>query len=315
MDDLLHLLWEQQGRYNQHVRAKENPDNYEYWMKQYLLGAVAEVDEVLQEINWKIHRRGHPMNQNNLAHELADLTKFVWCLWEWSGFTHHDMLQFVKEKSDELEAQMVQDFDTVIPDGSPVILTDLDGTLGDWRRAFMDWGIEHDKFPATPDPSKSLAMETDIGIPYLLYAKLKEEFEATGGYKQIQVYPDVLDTLGTVQSRGIPIIAYTARPAEKHTRIWADTWHWINENALPIQELRIGSEARIVRACELIEQGHPVVLLDDDPSLALRAAQAGINVFMRAHPYNEGVSHNRIVRVHRFSASALLLFLNQEPTR
>jgi hypothetical protein len=74
----------------------------------------------------------------------------------------------------------------------------------------------------------------------------------------------------------------------------------------PIRELRIGHEDRLSRACALQAAGHPVLLWEDDPSLALRAAHTGISVLMRAQPYNFGVKHPNITRVNLFSSVSVM---------
>lgn len=314
MNNLLRTLWEQQVDYNRRVRAKEDNHSFEHWMKQYLLGAVSEVNEILQEINWKIHRRGKPLNRYNLGRELADLTKYTFSMWEWAGFSADDMLVFVQEKSNELDSQWDQDWTFQIPEGVPVVLTDLDGTIGDWRRAFLLWVMDNhpDKLANTlPDKGDTLAIDVDLNLSYPVYKELKDEFEASGGYKSLPFYADALETLYELSKHPIAIIAYTARPAKVHGRIWADTWEWLSMAGLStvIKELRIGSEDRISRACSLQEAGHRVLMLEDDPGLALRAANADVDVFMRAQPYNQGISHDYINRVKEFSVMEIIRHL------
>lgn len=297
----LKTVWAMQKNYNDRIR-KQEPGSYEHWMKNYLLGAISEVDEILNEMSWKAHRRGKPMNPHNLARELADLTKYVFSMWEWSGFDAATMLQFVEDKSHEMELQRIQDFDLEIPAGAPVLITDIDGTLGDWRRAFVVWLKDAHAEVYTDDIADNMAIEVNLGIPYPKYARLKEQFEAEGGYTQLPLYPEVADVLYHLWQTGTFIIAYTARPARKHSRIWADTWSWLAKQRLDgsIRELNIGAEERISRACELQDLGHPVLLWEDDPSLALRAAHTGLSVMLRAQPYNSGVKHPNIVRVASF---------------
>jgi hypothetical protein len=313
MSQSLRALWDQQVAYNHKVRAKE-PESQLFWAKQYLLGLVAEVDEVLQELNWKSHRYGKPFNSYNFARELADIVKFSWCLWELYGYTSDDMLNFVKEKSDELDAQWQQDWKFSIPEEMPVLITDLDGTIGDWRKAFLLWLFNiHPEVlgKEVQDRGSTLAIEVDLNLSYPVYAALKEEFEANGGYKSLPFYADAIDVLQVLSQHPVCVIAYTARPAKKHGRIWSDTWEWIKSAGFDnlIKELRIGSEDRISRACVLQETGHKVLMLEDDPGLALRAANAGICVMLRSQPYNRGVRHELIESVDVFSATDILVYL------
>lgn len=307
----LNSVWVEQILYNEHIRAKDQPLAYEHWMKNYILGATGEVSEILDEINWKAHRKGHPMNKQNLGRELADLTKYVLSMWEWSGFTAEQMLDMVHEKSVELGLQYTMDFEFEIEPTAAVVITDIDGTIGDWRTAFRNWLLATNKFSMPYDPSSSLAFEIDAKLPYPEYSRLKEEFEASGGYLSLPFYTDALATLLDLQKSECVILAYTARPARHHTRIWSDTCNWLRKVGLEtvIQELRIGAEDRISRACQLMEEGHKVVLLEDDPGLAIRAASAGVIVFLRAQPYNAGVSHPNIERVDKFEFSQIIRYL------
>lgn len=297
MRNQLEELWQQQKRYNLKIRQRDNPDNLEYWTKQYLLGVVSEIDEVLQEINWKIHRKGHSTDRVNLARELADVTKYVWCLWELHGFSSEEMLTYVKNKSDELEHMYQQDFVPSIPPGSDVIISDIDGTIGDWRAAFIAWYCDLKKIPLIEDRSTSLAIEVDLGIDYLEYRDLKEKFESEGGYSYLVPYMDTVEYLNKCAAAGSKIVYFTSRPAKRYGRIWMDTKEWLNKYNFPEGQLYIGSEERVGFARNLQTQGCSVLMLEDDPTLALRAAASNIMVFLRDQPYNQGISHQFINRV------------------
>lgn len=306
-------IWQDQKNYNNKIRQGALT-GYEHWMKQYLLGAISEVDEILNEINWKAHRKGKKVHPHNLARELADLTKYVFSMWEWSGFSELDMLQFVHDKSVELDLQYIQDFEMEIPEGCPVIITDIDGTIGDWRRAFAAWLVREHLQELEADAATSMSLEVNLGIPYPQYVALKEQFEAEGGYTELPAYTDAVYTLNTQAFyQGVHCIAYTARPAREHTRIWKDTWDWLHEHDLgsAIKELRAGSSDRVARACQLA-LSHPVQLWEDDPTTALRAATAGIPVLLRDHPYNQGVVHPLVYRVKEFTPLKVAGAFNKE---
>lgn len=309
----LRQVWEQQRKYNTKVRASR-PLSYEEWMEKYLLGAISEINEILNEMNWKAHRRGKPLDRVNLSRELADLTKYVLSMWEWSGYEPMDMLFRIAEKSHEMELQWQQDFEVAIPVGAPVVITDIDGTLADYRSGFVEWLRKYHHGELPEDKATTLAMEVDLGLSYPKYVKYKDEFESSGGYANIPIYPEVKDVLSSLHLAGFHILAYTARPAQTFSRIWNDTWQWLTYNQIGvyIRELRIGKETRIARACELRDLGHPVVLLEDEPDTALRAANAGIRVLLRQQPYNFGVLHDNIGRVNQFTARRIEVNLMEE---
>jgi phosphoglycolate phosphatase-like HAD superfamily hydrolase len=295
-------IWDGQREYNNIIR-NSRPLSYEEWMEKYLLGTVSEMNEVLDEMSWKVHRRGKKINRTNLARELADLTKYVFSLWEWSGFSHEDLLHFVHQKNTEMMLQWSQDFAADLPEYSKIVITDIDGTLADYRKGFVDWLQNTHGEDLPEDSASSLAMEIDLGLSYPKYVTYKEEFEAGGGYATLPSYPEVKQVFSDLHASGIKLLAYTARPAQSHSRIWSDTWQWMKDVEIAgyFRELRIGREQRIARACELQAQGHQVVMLEDEPDTALRAAHAGIIVFLREQPYNQGIQHDNIIAVHRLS--------------
>lgn len=299
-------LWVSQRSYNSIIRSKDHEQDFEYWMQKYILGAVAEVDEILQEINWKAHRRGKPTNFNNLGRELADLTKYVISMWDLAGFDAQDLLKFSQDKSDELEAQYEQDWLSGPEPDQPVIIFDIDGTLGDWRKAFISWCREkHQLIPQTEDGATTLALEVDLSIPYQKYVELKASFESEGGYRFLNPYPDTWDAIRKLEWSDAFCIAYTARPHARYSRIWSDTWGWLKSNRMapPIRQLFIGQEERIGLACQYQSAGHKVVLVDDDPGTGSRALNANIPVVMRKHAYNKTLqgSSSRLTMFEDFS--------------
>lgn len=293
-------IFQQQKLYNSLIRSDEQ--NRDQWTETYLIGLISEVDDVLDSIRWKRHRKidtAEP-DKTNLAYDFADLTKYVLSLWELWGYESAEILEFVKSKSDVLYELYQQEFQP-IPSDRLIVITDLDGTLGDWRKTFIDWAwvCYSIKMDTVEDPVTSLQLDSDLAMRYPDYFKLKEQFESGGSYRQIFVYPEVVEFLNWLKSEfDAYIIAHTARPWQKYYRIWGDTWEWIKERELQIDQLRIGSDSRILLANKL--GGDNVLMLEDDPGLMLRAAYSGINVVARSHPYNNGVEHAKINFVENF---------------
>ena len=133
MTDLLKEVWEAQVRYNSAIRAEKPDETYEDWMEKYILGVQSELSEVLDELNWKIHRQGKPIHKINLGRELADVTKYVLSLWEVSGFDESDMLTLVDAKTEEMFTIWRQETATLVQ-GKKIIIADIDVTIADFRK-------------------------------------------------------------------------------------------------------------------------------------------------------------------------------------
>ena len=294
-------IFQQQKRYNAKIRLADSRSPEE-WTETYLLGMVSEIDDILDSISWKRHRKIYDVSPDpvNLGYDLADLTKYILSLWELWGFTPSDALSFVKQKSNILDELHRQEFEP-IPTDRLIVITDLDGTLGDWRRTFMEWAFHTHSLKPIEDGMKLLQIDSDLAMRYDEYYKLKELFESSGQYKNIFIYPEVREFLYWLRENfNAYFIAHTARPWQQYYRIWGDTWEWISKNNLPIDQLRVGSESRILLASKL--GGDNVLMLEDDPGLMLRAAHSKICVIARKHPYNSGVAHEYITKVSDFSA-------------
>lgn len=282
---LLQQIWKQQQSYNAAVRLLQ-PD-VKVWNEMFVLGMVNELSEVLQELNFKRHRRyTEKVRRENVARELADLTKYVICLWQESGFSEEEMLQAVWDKGEELDVKLRTEFN--IPKGCNVIVSDLDGTVADFRGGLRKF------LGASDDQAHTLSYDLDNNIPFPDYDRLKTEFEASGGYGRLPAYPDAVELLRGEQQRGTKLFFTTARPVDRFQRIWNDTRQWLSDQGIEPEHLLFVSEERIFEMLRLEENGNKVLLLEDNATIALRAASSGKRVWLRKQPYNEKLSHPNI---------------------
>lgn len=293
-------IFHQQKQYNRRLRLADSQSN-DRWTETYLLGLIGEVNEILDEIRWKRHRKQPERKPDmfNLGYELADITKYILSMWELWGFSADEVLYFIKAKSDILDELYTQEF-AVIPHDRLIVITDIDGTLGDWRKTFINWAHSAHNIRPENDGATSLRLDYDLSMAYSDYYDLKEEFERSGQYKFILTYPDAVEFTQWLKLEfDAYIIAHTARPWKTYHRIWWDTWDWIQTNRFPIDQLRIGHDSRVLLAGVI--GGENVLMIEDDPGLIIRAAFSGIKVIVRKHPYNNGVSHANIYSVENFA--------------
>ena len=300
LSEELRKLWNRQRDYNSVIRSAEHiPDNgqteKDHWTEKYILGLISEIDELLNAVNWKRHRkvRKSAPDRTDLALSLADITKYVICLWELWGFSPEDMVSYSNSKSEFLEAQWRME-NLSLPISRRIVISDIDGTLADWRKSFILW-LEETKGMKinSEDKYSTMLMDHELSMLYPEYYSLKEEFEASGGYANLIPYRDSLALMEDLIEDGCFSIVYTARPAKQHQRIWGDTWSWLNKHGIVPDQLVIGHEPRILAADKLRKQ-NKVVMLEDDPGLMIRAANLGIQVYARRTRYNENIFHDNI---------------------
>jgi len=288
----LRHLWLKQDAYNSLIKDIQLERDPIEWTKTYLLGMVSEVDEILRNIQWKLHKKDNPkLSLTNIGFEFADLTKYIFSLWQVWGFSPEQMLAFIDLKSKMLHLMLAQE--SVILSKN-IVISDIDGVLADWRLEIKRW-FENSSSKKLFDTSNSLLIDVDLALSYPEYNAMKEEFESIGGYATLPAYIDGIKTIKKLKLSNYSFVASTARPYKQYERIWLDTYFWLEENEIFPHILQMSSFERVLFANELRRLGHHVILLEDNPEIALRAANTGIRVYVKRQKYNEYLNHENIV--------------------
>jgi len=274
--------------YNHKIFEIEGHKNQEEWTKQFLLGLVSEIDEVLREINWKRHRKNtiRHMVRENVLEEIVDLMKYVISIAQIWGFSQQALLEAMENKNKVLNFKLKMEF---APEHrhQRILITDIDQTLGDYQATFMQWAISGGYDIKGIKMPQTIHIDHDLEMEYPQYSALKEKFEATGQYAKLKIYPDTVESMKYWHDLGYYIIVVTARPVEQFKRIFKDTMTWFSYHRIHMDELRMMGEGRVLLACDLRKQENSVMLWEDDPLYIQRASNSGIPTYVRKHPYNE----------------------------
>jgi dimeric dUTPase (all-alpha-NTP-PPase superfamily) len=92
-----------QVRNNKHMLVK--------WNKEYILALIAEATEVLNEVDWKMHKKMNlPTDaRDRLLEESIDVMKFLLGLMIVNGFTVDQVYDMFKSKSIKVEKRLKED--------------------------------------------------------------------------------------------------------------------------------------------------------------------------------------------------------------
>lgn len=295
---MLSKIWEQQKNYNEKIFKIEGEQDKEYWSRQYLLGLTSQVAEVLREIRWKRNRNESdkvPIKQN-VVEEIADIMKFTLCLAQAWNISEQELLEAVYEKGEILDFKLQMEFKEPLVKRK-ILITDIDGTLADYRKSFQRFLSQRGIAPA-PE-STTILFDSTLDIKYAEYHALKHEFEELGGYRYLIPYPDTFDSLKAMRELGFYIIAVTSRPADIYKRIFKDTLHWFKANEFPIDELHMVDEGRLLLAHDLVWKNE-VVLWEDNPDLLVRANNTGIFSVARRQTYNSHLKLQNVIFVDNY---------------
>lgn len=279
---LLNYIWTAQAKHNILVKRVEER-THEEWIQTYLQGMQSEISELLDEINWKVHRKSRTdWDSVGALIELADITKYVFSLWIHLGISPKEALQYVQTKSEIVEHRFWHEWKD-LPRDKLIIISDLDGTLADWRTGFSEWATANNVLSKS-DVIKTMNLDLDMGWSYTDYASAKAQFEYSGGHLTLPPFADGIQFVHEAQEIGALLYIVTARPT-KPSRNFYDTYGWCKACELAPEWVYLMGDQRIALACKLA-QHNTVIALEDNPDLARRYAANGILTIVRVFPYN-----------------------------
>lgn len=290
MEDKLARIWEEQQQYNGQVKKLQDRSQVE-WIQTYLLGVVSEGGDLLDAFSWKRHRPSQDLteaNRQNMLTEVGDMFKYVMCLAQAAGIELQQLLDEVDSKGKFLQFQLQGDF-TELPEGRPLLVCDLDGTVADFRISFSEF-VERQipEFEAARlASSPTIHMDIAGSIGFDAYHALKSQWEAGGGYGLLPPLGNMVENLLELQ-RTHSLVFFTARPTGLK-RVRQDTWRWLMAQELRPDRLFFSKFERIVWCASMRGKDFKVILLDDDPEILERAVSTGIPTVAVRHSYNAGV--------------------------
>jgi hypothetical protein len=191
--------------------------------------------------------------------------------------------------------------DTVVRtngEGVPVAALDIDGTLGDYHRHFLEFAEKWIGIPM-PDPSEinpGMRLHKFMRVTLRTYRECKLAFRQGGFKRWMPVYPGAAELAADLRRAGAEVWICTTRPYLRLDNIDPDTREWLTRAGIGYDAVLFGEN----KYEELRRQaGQRVALvLEDLPELVDKAARLfpEADVWMRAQPYN--ATHSYVCRTH-----------------
>ena len=223
----LEKIWQVQETFNNNFVRPENLslDEKQKYTKEYVLHIVSELDEVLREINWKLHRKNkEEVIRQNLIEEIVDVFKY-WCslaqMWD---ITPEEFSEEFRRKSLVVEQRYKQERQLKLLEDKNVIGVDIDGVLADYPNCFYTF------------------IRETLGKEYTEctteeYVKTKHEYRSSGYKKNLPLIEGAIEGMKKLKQAGYTIVLLTARPYHKYPRMFADTIDWLTNNNIPYDAL------------------------------------------------------------------------------
>lgn len=287
----LAALWRAQAQFNAALADLDDvPERTREELAQiYVLGMHKELSQLLQRLNWKFHRRqAKPVvNMDNVKDDLADLTKYVICLWQLFDLSADEMLAAVEKKTDALWTAVGTEFRKPEP-GQAVIMVDLDNTIAQYTAGLDEWMLMEKRIPVAKYDTYDMAERYNLSRT--AYNLLKDEWETGGGYLRLAPYARWIGVIREIRSwEEAFLVVATARPVAESKRVWYDCYAWATQNLGPIDRMLFAERSRVMVIKGYKEGGHPVLVFEDNPAYLPRLAMDAIPTLVHQHPYNEGL--------------------------
>jgi len=259
--------------------------------RDFCMYMVGEMTELLREMDWKSHRREvvRIKSQRNVLEELIDIFKYWMTVCLIHGFTPDDIVAEFWRKSAVVFKRWTQEHTEWDPE--LVVVVDIDMTLADYvaglfsfLRAVTGVDLSGEHLCSTDVPAEIVRL---TGVSMIEAIHLKHQFREEGWKVNLPIMPGAASFLRAVRSRGGQIVLLTARPYPLYRRIFADTVEWMEKYDLPFDGLWMTEDKRdfLVRTFPKV-----VMVVDDNPTEAVKLAGAGYQMKVPPHRYNEHIS-------------------------
>jgi dimeric dUTPase (all-alpha-NTP-PPase superfamily) len=242
--------------------------------KEYVLSIHKELGEILDTIPWKLHRKEEKAkSENNTIEEIMDCFKFLLNLCIIWGI---DDEKFVKEffrKSMVVRQRYNQEILKVISKDDKVCAIDLDDTLADSSKYFIE--VYH-RENCTSTPYKNKA-DLKNRLDTLSYEEFKSWFRESGEKVNIPVISGAKELCDYLKKKGYKIVIISARPYEKHRRIFSDTLQWLNDNEIQYDAVYFDKDKHIKILKQLPNLSF---IIEDNPEYSEQIASQGFKVYL-----------------------------------
>jgi uncharacterized HAD superfamily protein/NTP pyrophosphatase (non-canonical NTP hydrolase) len=298
MEDLK-KMWERQRKCDEEINGLiETHEEKQKFTKEIILHLIVEANEILNEINWKHHRKeifnkNNPVNVANIREEIIDVFKYLIIIAQMWGMTPETFIEEFNRKSEVVEQRYKQEKKISLLKDTKVICIDIDGVLAEYPRGFLDF-IERETGKKISAVTYDLYSEVGQIISEEKVKELKHKFRTTGEKRFLPVIVGSKDALLKLKIKGYTIVLLSARPVKQYPRIFADTIEWLKANDL-IYDAIIWDEKKE----EKIMQEFPKMnfMVEDNGDNALKVAKKGFKVYLFDKTYNQNTRHENIIRV------------------
>lgn len=169
----------------------------------------------------------------------------------------------------------------------PLVAVDIDGTLGDYHKAFASFASRYHDVGLPREPyDGSVEMEVWLGLTKAQYREAKLAYRQGGNKRWLPVFPHARALVDGLRANGMEVWVATTRPWQRLDNIDPDTQEWLRRNHFVVDGLLYGDD-KYDRLVETVDPSRILGVIDDLDEMLERATALGLRTFQVARSHNE----------------------------
>lgn len=302
--ETLENIWEDQYEFNRLILPctpeEMTPEQRQHWHEKYTLLINKELMEVLDETEYKPHRKiTGKMVRSNMLEELVDVFKYWMCLCQTHKVSVDEIMDEYHRKSNVVKQRFFQE--KVLKYDGKIAGVDIDGVLADYPRSFVDFINEqtgrHIDSHSITEYGIAEQLVKDFGMNKQEVAMLKHLYRDSGQKRFIPVIEGARQFLDELKYMGYIVVLLTSRPVKEYKRIFADTQYWLANDKLHYDAI-LFDDAKGERLFKEFGKDKVEFFVDDVASFANGISSNGIKCYLLNKSYNKNIQiGENVIRV------------------
>lgn len=243
--------------------------------EKFILYAISELNELLQEINFKDHREKKDILVANIREEIIDSLKYVLTIPTFWGIDADELALEFDKKSEVVLQRYKQEMKLKLIHDRNIVALDVDGVLSDYPACWVTFINENygTNLKTLSDAKQRFALSA--------YETIKHAYRASGYKATIPAKPFASEFTHELKKRGYTIVLLTARPYDRYANMFTDLITWAKNNDIVYDAIIFGKEKHLAvvtrfskmkfmvedsyeAAMEIMKQGYKVYLCETE---------------------------------------------------
>lgn len=173
--------------------------------------------------------------------------------------------------------------------GKPVVALDIDGSLGDYHRHFLEFAEKYfgESMPSPRAINPGKQLWEHMGVEQHEYRDAKLAYRQGGFKRWMPAYQGASNITWAIRDSGAEVWICTTRPYLRLDNIDPDTREWLRRNNIEYDAVIFG-EHKYAELVRQVGRDRIVAVLDDLPECCIEANAQGIqDIWIRDQPYNQ----------------------------